>query len=77
MTTATIDDALATRLRALRDTDGDFNALVADALAETVGLWEQEALGRAETERVIAQVTPDVRKRRNARASYELCPGPE
>ncbi len=38
MTTVTIDDALATRLRALRDKDGDFDALVADALVETVRL---------------------------------------
>ena len=36
MTTVTIDDELATRLRALRDGDDDFNRLVTEALAETV-----------------------------------------
>ncbi len=53
MTTVTIDDALATRLRALRDKDGDFNALVADALAETVRLCEREARGRAEIQAML------------------------
>ncbi|MGI4788682.1 MAG: hypothetical protein ACRYFS_07505 [Janthinobacterium lividum] len=53
MTTVTIDDALATRLRALRGTDNDFNALVADALAETVRRWEREALGRAEMQAIL------------------------
>ena len=48
MTTVTIDDELATRLRALRDGGDDFNLLVAEALAETVRRWEWEAAGRAE-----------------------------
>jgi hypothetical protein len=53
MTTVTIDDKLATRLRALRDPDGDFNALVADALAETVRRWEWEAAGRVEMQAML------------------------
>ena len=48
MTTVTIDDELATRLRALRDGNDDFDRLVAEALAETVRRWEWEAAGRAE-----------------------------
>ena len=36
MTTVTIDDELATRLRALRGGGDDFNRLVTEALAETV-----------------------------------------
>lgn len=48
MTTVTIDDELATRLRALRDGSDDFNRVVAEALAETVRRWEWEAAGRAE-----------------------------
>lgn len=48
MTTVTIDDDLAVRLRALRDGDNDFNRLVTEALAETVRRWEWEAAGRAE-----------------------------
>jgi predicted transcriptional regulator len=48
MTTVTIDDDLATRLRALRGGGDDFNRLVAEALAETVRRWEWEAAGRAE-----------------------------
>ena len=47
MTTVTIDDELATRLRALRDGGDDFNRVVAEALAETVRRWEWEAAGRA------------------------------
>lgn len=52
MTTVTIDDALATRLRALRGKD-DFNALVADALAETARRWEREARGRVEMQAML------------------------
>ena len=48
MTTVTIDDDLATRLRALRGGGDDFNQVVAEALAETVRRWEWEAAGRAE-----------------------------
>ena len=48
MTTVTIDDELATRLRALRDGGDDFDRVVAEALAETVRRWEWEAAGRAE-----------------------------
>ncbi len=48
MTSVTIDDELATRLRALRDAGDDFNRVVAEALAETVRRWEWEAAGRAE-----------------------------
>ena len=53
MTTVTIDDALATRLRALRDQNGDFDALVADALTETARRWEREAAGRAEMQAML------------------------
>ncbi len=53
MTTVTIDDALATRLRLLRDKNDDFDALVADALAETVRRWEREAAGRAEMQAML------------------------
>ena len=53
MTTVTIDDALATRLRALRDPQGDFNALIADALDETARRWEREAAGRAEMQAML------------------------
>ena len=53
MTTVTIDDALAARLRALRDKDGDLDALVADALSETVRRWEREARGRAEMQAML------------------------
>lgn len=48
MTTVTIDDALATRLRALGDKNDDINALVADMLAESIRRREQRAAGRAE-----------------------------
>ena len=47
MTTVTIDDELATRLRAVRNAD-DLDRLVAEALSETVRRWEREAAGRAE-----------------------------
>ena len=47
MTTVLIDDALAARLRALRDGD-DLDRLVSEALAEMVRRWEWEAAGRAE-----------------------------
>ena len=40
MTTITIDDALATRLRDLRGGEDDFNRVVTEALAETVRRWE-------------------------------------
>ncbi len=46
MTTVTIDDELAGRLRALRGED--FDRAVAEAIAETVRRWEREATGRAE-----------------------------
>ena len=36
MTTITIDDALATRLRTVRGTDGNLDALAAEAIAKTV-----------------------------------------
>ncbi len=48
MTTVTIDDELAARLRALRDGSESFNQVVARALAETVRRWEWEAAGRSE-----------------------------
>lgn len=48
MTTITIDDALATRLRDLRGGKDNFNRVVTEALAETVRRWEWEAAGRAE-----------------------------
>ena len=47
MTTVTIDDDLATRLRALRGGGEDINQVVARALAETVRRWEWKAAGRA------------------------------
>ena len=53
MTTVTIDDALATRLLTVRGTDGDLNALVAEALARTVHDWEREAQGRAEMQAML------------------------
>ena len=53
MTTVTIDDDLATRLRALRDGSDDFNQVVAEALAETVRRWEWEAAGRAEMQAML------------------------
>ncbi len=48
MTTITIDDALATRLRDLRGGADDFDRVVTEALAEIVRRWEWEAAGRAE-----------------------------
>ena len=53
MTTITIDDKLALRLRALREGNEDFNQVVADALAETVRRWEWEAAGRAEMKKIL------------------------
>ena len=53
MTTVTIDDALATRLRALRDTHGDLDDLVAEALTKNVPLWEREAQGRADMQAML------------------------
>ena len=53
MTTVTIDDELAMRLRALRDGGDDFNRVVAEALAETVRRWEWEAAGRAEMQAML------------------------
>ncbi len=53
MTTVMIDDALASRLRALREKNGDFNALVADALDQTARRWEREAAGRAEMQAML------------------------
>lgn len=47
MTTVTIDDALAMRLRDLRGGENDFNRMVTEALAETAQRWEWEAAGRA------------------------------
>ncbi len=43
MPTVTIDDALATRLLTVRGTEGDLDALVAEALAKTVRDWGREA----------------------------------
>ena len=53
MTTVTIDDALATRLRTVRGTDDDLDALVAEAVAKTVQGWEREAQGRAEMQAML------------------------
>jgi hypothetical protein len=53
MTTITIDDKLALRLRALREENDDFNQIVADALAETAHRWEWEAAGRAEMKKIL------------------------
>lgn len=53
MTIVTIDDTLASRLHAGRGKNGDFNALVADALAETVRRWEWEAAGSAEMQAML------------------------
>lgn len=53
MTTITIDDELATRLRALRGEGNDLNAVVADVLAETARRWEWEASGRAEMKKML------------------------
>ncbi len=53
MTTITIDDKLALRLRALREDSDDFNQVVADALAETARRWEWEAAGRAEMKKIL------------------------
>jgi len=53
MTTVTIDDALATRLRLLGDKNDDINALVADMLAESLRLREQRAAGRAEMQAML------------------------
>ena len=53
MTTVTIDDALATRLLTVRGTEGDLDALVAEALAKTVRDWEREAQGRAEMQAML------------------------
>ena len=53
MTTVTIDDALATRLRLLGDKSDDLNALVADMLAEGLRLREQRAAGRAEMQAML------------------------
>ena len=53
MTTVTIDDALANRLRTLRGAEDDLNALVAEALAKTADLWEREAQGRAEMQAML------------------------
>ena len=53
MTTVTIDDELATRLRALRGGGEDINQVVARALAETVRRWEWEAAGRAEMQAML------------------------
>ncbi len=53
MTTVTIDDELATRLRALRDKGDDLNRVVAEALAETARRWEWEAAGRAEMKKML------------------------
>ena len=55
MTTVTIDDALATRLLTVRGTEGDLDALVAEALAKTVRDWERKAQGRAEIEAKMRQ----------------------
>jgi len=51
--TVTIDKALATRLRALRETHGDLDTLVSEALAEAVRRWEREAQGRAEMQAML------------------------
>ena len=53
MTTITIDDALATRLRTVRGTDGNLDALAAEAIAKTVRDWEREAQGRAEMQAML------------------------
>lgn len=52
MTTITIDDALAMRLRTLRG-EGDLNAVAAEAIARTVRDWEREAQGRAEMQAML------------------------
>lgn len=52
MTTITIDDMLATRLRTLRGED-DLNAVAAEAIAKTVRDWEQEAQGQAEMQAML------------------------
>ena len=52
MTTITIDDALATRLRTLRGEE-DLDAVAAEAIARTVYLWEREAQGRAELQAML------------------------
>lgn len=52
MTTITIDDTLATRLRTLRGED-DLNAVAAEAIAKTVRDWEREAQGRAEIQAML------------------------
>ena len=53
MTTVTIDDSLAARLRALRDKGDDFSQVVAEALDETAQRWEREAAGRAEMQAML------------------------
>lgn len=72
MTTVTIDDALATRLLTVRGTEGDLDALVAEALAKTVRDWEREAQGRAEMQAMldgprhtIAEVEARIRLKHN------------
>lgn len=52
MTTITIDDALAMRLRTLRGEE-DLDAVAAEAIARTVRDWEREAQGRAEMQAML------------------------
>ena len=51
--TVTIDQALAARLRALRETHGDLDALVSEALSKAVRRWEREAQGQAEMQAML------------------------
>ncbi len=70
MTTVTINDDLAARLRVLRDAGDDFNRVVETALDETVRRWEREAAARAEAQAILngprrpfAEAEADFRRR--------------
>ncbi len=53
MTTVTINDELAARLRALRDKGEDFSQVIETALTETARRWEREAAARAEASAIL------------------------